>query len=592
MTTPERLPVGTDGPPRGADGGSGLPGRFVIIGLAIGLVVGALLGFLAGASRTRSYEATTIASVLPDNALTANQLNGSGASQVTSDFIQGELVVITSQDVRAAVQRQLHLGQLPNVTASQSGTTDIVDITAQASSPTGATAIANATRNVYAQGRVAQLAQDITTAESQVKRQIAAVQAQISATPGASTNSNGALQQEYARLLAVSSQLALDSSQSTRAVTPIQQATVSNGGLSKTTTYSLGGAVLGILAGAAALVLLRRFRPKVYDSAGLRGLGAEVLLPEFPTRNRKSRSAARVLASRLAGPPSQAARAVVLVRTRRAGQATNLATALAATYAHTAHVLLVPRPGDAESMSRNLPGAELLGADALGQRRVSRSRLLGLQSPATRSKILILDASESELRRLVDAGLMETLSEANWRLVADMPSLDTSDLAALLASRAGSATVVVAQRRTPLADVTSTIDLLRGVGVHTVNAVLAGTPLLRPGLVRRHATSARQQPAAKEAAPAVTNAAVASDATDRPVASESGPAPTLADRQALPHDEPEGTHAESLIDAPAERPENGNVRTVRSQDSDGGPRDSARQTSHGEVGSHVPDDHP
>jgi capsular polysaccharide biosynthesis protein len=464
-----------------APGDGRLPTRVVLIGLAIGLVLGALVGALVGLGATASYQATTIASVQPDDAVTAAQLDGSSASTDTSDFIQGELVVITSRDVRAQVQQQLGLTSLPTVSASQSGTTDIVDITASASSSAQAVRIANATRNVYAERRAQELTNDITDAQAQVTAQIAAVRQQIAANPG-SENSASGLQQQYARLLAESSDLALDSAQSTQAVTTIQQATVAAGGLSAVDTDALGGAVVGVLLAALGLVALRRTRPLVRSVDDLAGYGPDVLVPAFPRNAADARRTARLLASRLRGGSPHRGGVVVLIGSRRRSGTTHVAAALAATYAAQAHVLFIPSPGrEAEALPASLAGAQPVTLAELGGRRITPMTLATLAGHRGAPQTRVLTVSAQDLRNISSTELLGAAARVGWFVVADMPPLTDSDIGLVVARAAGSATLVVGQSLTQPVDVVSAVDILEGCGVTRLSLLLNQVPLRRAG---------------------------------------------------------------------------------------------------------------
>lgn len=496
----------TDGP---ASAGR-LPGRIVAVGLVFGLVLGALLGALVGAGRASTYQATTIVSVLPDDALTAAQLSGGGGtSQNTSDFIQGELVVLTSDGIRSAVRQRLRLPTLPTVSASQSGTTDIVDIIATADTQAEAVRIADATRSLYAARRSAQLAQDVSNAENQVRAQIATVRQQIANTPTALTDTNNALAQEYARLLAVSSQLALDSAQSARAVTTIQPATPAAGGLSKAATYALAGAVIGLLLAAAGLVAFRRLRPRVRGPQDLAGVGPDVLVPTFPARARPADRAARLLASRLRGAGSRRGGSIVLIGARPTAGTTRVALALVQAYARAGQVLLVATPGRAQTVRGQLPtGAELVTAAELGGAGSSRSRLFAVDAPDATARVLVLDASVDDLRALVAGGLFDAAGQAGWMVVADLPSLEESDLGVALAVAAGSATVVVAKSATSPTDVVGVVDALDGSGVARQSLLLHQRPPRWARSRRGGPSSAAPSPTVEIEKPALDHRAV------------------------------------------------------------------------------------
>ena len=473
--------LGSGASPGHGSGETRLPVRIIAVGIAAGLVVGGLLGALVGSTQSRTYQATTIASVLPDDALTtAATVSGTASTENSSDFIQGELVVITSQGLRTAVQKKLGLAALPSVSASQSGTTDIVDITATAATAVLAQRIADTTRSVYAQQRARELTSDVSTATSQVENQITAVRKQVAAAPGTAANANSPLEQEYARLLAVDSELALDSAQSASAVSTIQTAVVGGGGLSDTATYGAAGAVLGILLAAVGLIAWRRLRPRIYDGRDLAGYGADLLTPVLPAAPTKAVRAARVLSSGMRGDAGSE-RAVVLVATDGGSGSRQAVAAIAVAFHDASPVLVLAQPGGAAGLLAALPaGSERLTASELQGRRAVTSRLAKLSAQGVTTRLAVLDANSAELMSLASADILTTAAHAGWTVVADTPPLGESRLAVVFADRAGSATVLVAQGGTHPTDIEATVAALRGAGIMRLSLLLhEQTPMRR-----------------------------------------------------------------------------------------------------------------
>jgi capsular polysaccharide biosynthesis protein len=468
------------------DLGRAAPGRLtglqVTVGLVVGLLVGAILGGVVGLGRPASYQATTVASISPDDSVAEALQATSGTTQDTSDYIQGELVVITSATVRSQVQHQLGLSSLPTVTASQSGTTDVVDITATGSSQAEAIRIADTARSVYADLRRDEVTTDTAAAQLQVAKQTNTVRAEIAVTPGAATNGASALQQEYARLLVISSELALDAAQAPQSVTTIQTATADGGGLSAAETYALAGGVLGVLVAAGALVLLRRARPRVRSLDDLRALTGDAVVPAF------SRSApdapARVLAGRLL--PEGGAESLVLLAADADAGVDELAVSLAQALARSRPVLLIADPDDVDRLLAMLPeGAVAVSPKEVRSSRVMLGRLRELGAESSARRIRVLDTRDE--RAAAPAAAHDAVL-VGWTVLVSAPPLMQSDLGLQVARAVapGVNVTVVAGRSTarPM-DVLSAVDSVVASRLPTLTALLT-TP--RPRWRRQRAT--------------------------------------------------------------------------------------------------------
>lgn len=215
--------------------------------LVLGVLLGAVAGFLVGAATTPTALAVTRVAVLPDPTLPAE------AEQSTTDpdrFVQAQVLVLAGQDSVAQVTRDLRLPRDPEVTASQVGTTDVVEVDVRARDAAEAVRISEAVVDGYRRQRQSDLTTRVDASLAVVDRQLAQLDAR---GPNARTD------QEYTRLLTVRNQLQLVRDSDQDAVRRVDQAhAVEQSRWSAAVRYALMGLVLGGLAGLLVKLLRDR----------------------------------------------------------------------------------------------------------------------------------------------------------------------------------------------------------------------------------------------------------------------------------------------------------------------------------------------
>ena len=137
-----------------------------LLGLAVSLAI--------SLSEPKQYSATAQLLVQPSNEALAL---GSAQQQITPTDVQTELQLVTSAPVLMEVQRKL--GSHPPVSASEVAQTNVIALTATASTPAQAALIAN----TYADAFIAHTRDvseaNLTATETQLKGQILALQKQV-----------------------------------------------------------------------------------------------------------------------------------------------------------------------------------------------------------------------------------------------------------------------------------------------------------------------------------------------------------------------------------------------------------------------------
>ena len=467
--------------------------RPVLTWLIIGAIVGAALGAFYGESKKPSYQAVVVMSILPEDSVTAQTVGDTTASsQDSTVFIQSELIVLNGRPLLQQVQDQLKLSSLPNVSSRQVGQTYVVDVTATAPTTASALAIAKSLTQLYAAQRRAALNSDVQGALKTVQAQLASVAGSLKSlqptTTAATALSNQvtALQAEYARLLAVNSSLELSLAQLTRAVTLIQQPTITSAGsLSDTAKFGVAGGLLGVILAGGLFLVYRRVVPRIDGAADLGGLGVPVLLPEVPRGLVPKRAyrapgvvaASITLAARLtANDPASPAVVVVIGASRGAGTSF-IAGALARSMARRGPVLLV------RATDHRLDGSRSRSAKA-GDRIeepqwvFDPSALLERSTPSKFDGVRLLSFQPSYaetggniLVQLRD-GLFASAAAASLSIVIDAPSLNVSDLAIAAAQAGGHAVVVVGRGLSKPLEVATTVDVLLARGVHVAGVVV------------------------------------------------------------------------------------------------------------------------
>jgi len=461
------------------------PLRPVIVALLLGGLLGAALGVLLGARQVTSKQAVTVLSILPSSAVTGDAANA-GQQDVTS-FIQGELIVLNGQPLREKVQEQLHLASSPDVSSTQVGQTDVVNVTAKASTGAQAASIARGLADAYGTQRRQQITRDVSAALATIDQQIISAKAGIKAAPGTGTTggtSQGpAFQAELQRLLAVGSTLQLSQSGLGRVVTELEPPVVSGPpGLSAKVTRGAAGLLLGALLGLALLLLRQRLSDKITTAAGAAGGGVDVLLPELPRLARRALrrgtsgravTATRLLAARVAGGSGSRGSVLVLVSVGPRTGTSTVTDQLAAEIAQQRPVLVIRASEAVRPATRGgppgltdlpaLPSVEQLRALA----RPGKAAGVTVVSGGTATSVRAANTQE----RLSSHLLAGVVADGSMVLV-DAPSLADSPLALSLAAAGHKTVLVVGKRVTRRADVQLAVQLFHAQHVALLGALV------------------------------------------------------------------------------------------------------------------------
>jgi capsular exopolysaccharide synthesis family protein len=216
---------------------------WLIAVIVLGLV--ASLGY--SLTQPKAYSASAQLLFQPDNAVVT--ANGS-PEQITPTDVLTELQLVTSAPVKAAVARQL--GNIPNVSAAEVGTTNIISVTATAANPARAALIANAYATAFVTYQRSVTINSLTAADTQLSRQIASIAAQVKSLQSnpASTAQVSALLNQEAVLKEQLAQLQVNGAVSTGGIELVTPATAPSAPSSpKPLRDAILGFVLGLLLG-------------------------------------------------------------------------------------------------------------------------------------------------------------------------------------------------------------------------------------------------------------------------------------------------------------------------------------------------------
>ncbi len=145
-------------------------GWWVIVASLLGL--GAAIAY----SVTGPKEYTATAQMLVESTSGASQ-PGSAALPVSQAGVQTELALVSSAPVARTVRREL--GEVPVVNAAEIGQTNVIAISASGHSGTWAARVANAYARAFVAYQQAAASRSLTTAESELRRQVSQVATQL-----------------------------------------------------------------------------------------------------------------------------------------------------------------------------------------------------------------------------------------------------------------------------------------------------------------------------------------------------------------------------------------------------------------------------
>jgi capsular exopolysaccharide synthesis family protein len=283
--------------------------KWWVIGLTLlGLAVSLAISF----TQAKQYSAS--AQVLVQ---ASSQTGALGVTQqpVTSTDVQTMLQLVTSAPVTAAVQHKL--GRAPSVTAAEVAQTNVIAITAVASSPAEAANVANLYANAFITDQRKVALNSLTTTEGQLKGQIKTITKQLKALRGTSGTGSEqtALVNQQAVLSEQLTQMQVNSNAETNGlalVTPASPPTAPSS--PKPTEDGLLGIVAGLVLGLAVAFLRESLDDAIASKEAAEEFGGATLLAAVPMVNSwKKRD--RPLVVSLARPMSPASEAYRSLRT-------------------------------------------------------------------------------------------------------------------------------------------------------------------------------------------------------------------------------------------------------------------------------------
>lgn len=245
-----------------------------IVALTVLIAVGAALAY--SFIQSPRYSATAEVLIQPSSPA-STALGGSAAQvQLTPTDVQTELQLVSSAAVKQQVAATLHVTKAPPVSVTVAGQTNILDVSATASSPPLVAGIANAYARSYIGVRRDQIVSSLLAMATQIQDKIDGLQAQIARAPTAEAS---ALATQVAAFQAQLSELQVNSSLANGGALLVTPATPPSGPSSpKPERSGIIALVVGLLAGIALAFLREHLDDTIKTREDL-----VALLPDLPT---------------------------------------------------------------------------------------------------------------------------------------------------------------------------------------------------------------------------------------------------------------------------------------------------------------------
>ncbi len=462
-----------------------------VIFLVLALVVGATV--VVSYLQTPIYAGTAELLLQPE--ATESLFDANTGQRVDPDRrVQTEIRILQSLPVRAAVREQL--GDVPEVSATPAGKTDVIEVRAESPDPQRAADITNAYATAYIDFRRQQAVNELLAAAEQIQAKVSDLQRQIDAATGSQRESLVQVQTLFQQKL---DQLQVDRALKTGGAQLVTRATVPDSPVKPTPgRNALLALVVGLFLGVGIAFLVDYLDDSVKTKEDLArvapGLAVLGMIPALPTW--KSKDEALVVS--LKEPKSQAAEAYRTLRTSiqflglerpmrtlqvvsanaSEGKTTTLANLGVALARAGERVVIVccdmrrPRIHEFFGMSNEVGFTSVLlgkvGVTAALQEAPDQDRLYVLPSGP-------LPPNPSELltsRRTVEV-LTSLQAEADIVLIDSPPVLPVTD-ALVLSGRVDATLLVCVAGATTRGEVSRTVELLNQVEAPLVGAVLNG----------------------------------------------------------------------------------------------------------------------
>jgi Mrp family chromosome partitioning ATPase len=448
----------------------------------------------------RAYVATTVVSVSPDPV--GNGESPSLGADQQDRFVQGEVARLGGASVRSAVVDAMRPLRVGSISAVQIGTTDLVEVSATASSPESAVEAANAAAAGYRTQRRDGWNQVYQKRREALQQQRDLTISQLEALNGepltdpVTIAQQASLQAELTRVLTDEGTLATAQPDSVELTTVVEPAKL--GGVSTTSSPVRKAAIailFGGILGLGAALLASGLRRRIVD---LKDLGVfalpvlmslpkphgdwrrEILNGSTKSRQRVASNVSRLDLSRFDLSISTRRSAVALVSATGGPGTSFAALNLAVAAAELGPSLLVCAADVAEGpeqavslLDRYTPGiADLWEASPQLIEDVSAMIIptsvpgLSVLPPGTPT-----NRSEQALQRMIGCGLPEVVSFISPRAVIDLPPLDRSAAGFELARARTSIAIVVTLGVSRVDDVGDAVQELQRRGAELIGIV-------------------------------------------------------------------------------------------------------------------------